>query len=48
MSFYSKEVFQFLKDNKDLIEENKFDELYFYALNILGQHLVYQVTEILL
>lgn len=48
MSFYNKEVFQFLKDNKDLIEEKKFDELYFYALNMLGQHLVYQVTEILL
>lgn len=48
MSFYNKEVFQFLKDNKDLIEEKKFDELYFYALSMLGQHLVYQVTEILL
>ena len=48
MSYYDKEVFQFLKDNKDLIEENKFDELYFYALNMLSQHLVYQVTEILL
>ena len=48
MSYYDKEVFQFLKDNKDLIEEKKFDELYFYALNMLGQHLVYQVTEILL
>ena len=48
MSFYNKEVFQFLKDNKDLIEEKKFDELYFYALSMLGQHSVYQVTEILL
>lgn len=48
MSYYDKEVFQFLKDNKDLIEEKKFDELYFYALSMLGQHLVYQVTEILL
>ena len=48
MSYYDKEVFQFLKDNKDLIEEKKFDELYFYALSMLGQHLVYQITEILL
>lgn len=48
MSFYDREVFQFLKDNKDLVEEKKFDALYFYALNMLGNYAIHQITEILL
>lgn len=47
-NYYSKDVLNFLKEYKDLIDDKKFDALYFYAQNMLGFWSVPQITEILL
>lgn len=48
MVSYSKDVLNFLRENRDLINDKKFDGLYFYAQSTLGFWSIPQITEILL